>query len=792
MRRLGMFAVCLALGLWLGGPPTIVLAATGACCSAHVQNQGGLTAKLSGNWSNPATWGGAVPKAGARVCIPSGINVTLDVDPPALTGLVIDGTFRFAARDTRLTAGWIMVHGLWEVGTPAAPFQNRVFITLTGTKTNENLKCSGMDMGTKFITAMNGGRIVMHAPVETAWTRLAANAGAGATTLTVDTATGWKAGDAVVIANRTAVRGQTERRTLTAVNGKTLTLDKALSFPHNGVAATIAGRRLDMRSEVGRLSRRIVIQGDTASTNIKFGGHVMIMQGGSAQLDGVEFVRMGQFNKLGRYPFHWHLFGDATGQYIRNCAVHTSFQRGIVVHGTRKTLVEGNVVYDTPGHNFSVEDAAATDNLLLGNLALENRAIRLSEPTLAGQGDNQAANYWIRAAKNTVQGNVAAASMAHGFWYDNVADGPTVFRQNVAHSSYSQSIDTDFVRDSGLFVVNVGAVPLEFHDSLFYQNVVGVWPSENGLMTCRNFNFVDHWVGPAMVMDTQFGSVTFANSVNVGRSRNPGPGEAGMQNGYLPPAFLIQYSGQLKLDQPTFVNHGANALISANDIFVEWQAEYFINGAVLVNTPPAARVLHEQTISVLADASWGLEPGVYVSGLRPQLSEPNATPLILDEWPYLRNSTLRGYALLRTWVPDPQFFTLPWHQPAFGIFRSDGLVYSEPDADGFRVICGGVFEYAVQQTPPNNEFYVSLDNMGTTMPAGVSQTAVVSYPLDQAPKSVGRIAELHDDTIDGAPKLKAVTTREAFDAAPATTYFYDPAAKRLWLQADAQWLIIKR
>lgn len=236
-----------------------------------------------------------------------------------------------------------------------------------------------------------------------------------------------------------AVPGQTEQRVITSVKGTAVTLDRALAFAHSGTAPVYDGRRLEMRSEVGRLSRRIVIQGDTASTAAKFGGHVMIMKSGSAQIDGVEFVRMDQLNKLGRYPFHWHLLGDATGQYIRNCAVHQSFQRGIVVHGTQRTLVEGNVVYNTPGHNFSVEDPLAVGNIFTNNLAIENTVLKLTQPTLREQDDTQAANFWIRAARNTFIGNTAAASMANGFWYDQVNDGPTTFRANIAHSGYGKA-----------------------------------------------------------------------------------------------------------------------------------------------------------------------------------------------------------------------------------------------------------------------------------------------------------------------------------------------------------------
>ena len=37
-------------------------------------------------------------------------------------------------------------------------------------------------------------------------------------------------------------------------------------------------------------------------------------------VEGVEFNRMGQHMTLARYPIHWHLVGDAKGQYIKNAS----------------------------------------------------------------------------------------------------------------------------------------------------------------------------------------------------------------------------------------------------------------------------------------------------------------------------------------------------------------------------------------------------------------------------------------------------------------------------------------
>src|SRR5262245_5863168 len=74
-------------------------------------------------WSDPATWPDRhVPLAGDKVTIAAGKDVVLDVSPPALNGLTIDGKLSFSNNaDLELTTEWIMVHGELEIGTEAKP-----------------------------------------------------------------------------------------------------------------------------------------------------------------------------------------------------------------------------------------------------------------------------------------------------------------------------------------------------------------------------------------------------------------------------------------------------------------------------------------------------------------------------------------------------------------------------------------------------------------------------------------------------------------------------------------------
>src|SRR4051812_34281079 len=69
-------------------------------------------------WSDPATWPGRkVPAKGDAVTIGRDMNVVLDVSPPTLRSLTIDGKLSFAnSADLELSTEWIMLRGELQVG----------------------------------------------------------------------------------------------------------------------------------------------------------------------------------------------------------------------------------------------------------------------------------------------------------------------------------------------------------------------------------------------------------------------------------------------------------------------------------------------------------------------------------------------------------------------------------------------------------------------------------------------------------------------------------------------------
>src|SRR5690606_23106943 len=146
------------------------------------------------------------------------------------------------------------------------------------------------------------------------WTKLSETAAAGATSIQVLDAPGWRVGDEIILASTDFDPKQAERRTIAAISGNTITLDKPLDYMHFGKITF----DVDERGEVGLLTRNIKIQASADAEESYFGGHIMAMPSSKMYVSGVELSRMGQHLTLARYPIHWHLVGDAKGQYIKN------------------------------------------------------------------------------------------------------------------------------------------------------------------------------------------------------------------------------------------------------------------------------------------------------------------------------------------------------------------------------------------------------------------------------------------------------------------------------------------
>jgi G8 domain len=399
----------------------------------------------SGPWSDPQTWEPkAVPKAGDAVQIRPGHDVTYDVaSDQALRVVHVGGKLTFARdRSTRLAVGLLKIEpgdavtddgfecqdaepparddptdskAVLEIGTWNDPIPEAYTARI------ELVYWPGMDRETCPAIVNCGGRWETHgAPLSHTWVKLEATARPGdRTVMLVEPVRGWKAGDKIIVTASQQTSGgrsfrpntrnprarQTEERTIEAVQGASLTLDKPLEHEHMGVEET--------RSEVANLSRNVIIE-SADPDGVR--GHTMFHRGSAGGISYAEFRHLGKEGVLGRYAIHFHRVRDTMrGSAVIGASIWDSHNRWITIHGTDYLLVRDCVGYQSVGHGFFLEDATEQYNLLDHNLAVQAyRARRLPKQVLPFD-PNDGAGFWWANGRNTLVRNVACENDEYGF-----------------------------------------------------------------------------------------------------------------------------------------------------------------------------------------------------------------------------------------------------------------------------------------------------------------------------------------------------------------------------------------
>jgi len=283
-----------------------------------------------------------------------------------------------------------------------------------------------------------------------------------------DDVSNWQPGDKLVIASTDFDYNQAEEVKILSIhpeNGKQIQIEGEILYTHFGeIYETI-----DMRAEVGLLTRNILIHGEMgedcldANTNAckdlgfdNYGGHTQALKGfKSYNIEGAELTNMGQMTVLGRYPIHFHMChdtdADGTNPLIQSNSIHHCFSRCVTIHGSHGVHVKNNVAHDTYGHCFFLEDGGERRTVFEGNLGLTTRRGYLTP------GDSEPTTFWLTSPLVTMIGNHAAGtegSKGIGIWYlfPDKPVGPSAglgffkpkeakhtpiseFRDNVAHSN---------------------------------------------------------------------------------------------------------------------------------------------------------------------------------------------------------------------------------------------------------------------------------------------------------------------------------------------------------------------
>uniref|UniRef100_V9K885 hyaluronoglucosaminidase n=1 Tax=Callorhinchus milii TaxID=7868 RepID=V9K885_CALMI len=269
----------------------------------------------------------------------------------------------------------------------------------------------------------------------------------------LDEVEGWREDDKIVIASTDYSMYQAEEFTLLACpecSSRQVKVKEQPKFIHIGEIMN----GVDMRAEVGILTRNIVIEGEMEGSCYSnnqcqffkqdtFGGHLKVLRNfTSVHVSNVELTRMGQ-QVLGSYPVHFHRCGDVdevggyrSPTYLNSLAIHHCFSRCVAVHTTNGLLIKDTIGYDTMGHCFFLEDGIEERNILYHNLGLLTKPGTIL-PTDRDQffcteildkvygkyipvpaADCKAVStFWIANPNNHLINNAAAGSQDTGIWY---------------------------------------------------------------------------------------------------------------------------------------------------------------------------------------------------------------------------------------------------------------------------------------------------------------------------------------------------------------------------------------
>jgi len=251
------------------------------------------------------------------------------------------------------------------------------------------------------------------------WVRLDRSAAAGATELVLDRKVDtWKAGDWIVVTATDYIPNHSEMRQIesavTSGDHTVITLQTALSYPHNGERYDLAKHQIparlnidkekeedymtsvDTRAAVALLTRsiRIVSEGaafnqpfpspEDSSTGRYFGGHVIARQGFKVfQMKGVELKDLGQGGRMAHSPINFHLARKVPtsdnskpgtlSTFVTACSVNESMTRMYEIRGTQGVTLKGNVGYKSIGHGYFLAEGTETGNKLVANLGIYAR-----------------------------------------------------------------------------------------------------------------------------------------------------------------------------------------------------------------------------------------------------------------------------------------------------------------------------------------------------------------------------------------------------------------------------------
>ncbi|MGI9611742.1 MAG: hypothetical protein ACR2QO_02445 [Acidimicrobiales bacterium] len=369
-----------------------------------------------------------------------------EFDPRQNVDISVDGNIRVEGVLRLRPSSATVVHNIRFVGVDESRF------------VGGGMNMLDTDVG---LWVMGAGRLDIAGAGKTDWTRLAAGAAAGQTSIRLaEQPAGWRVGDEIAIAPTVAPgrnhNEQFDEQTITSISGNTVTLAGPLEFDHPEVNG-------QWTAEVMNLTRNVRIEGSptegpASASNGR--AHILIRSSSPQSIHNLQIRYMGprqgragnSAGVSGRYSLHFHHSMNGTqGTLVDGVVVRDSGNSAYVTHASHGITIRDSIAYDgwedafwwdPPAGDRRDDDTSNDthdviwDRNIVGLLRddPEFRGYRLAGFTLA-TGTNL-------SVTNSVAVGIAGNSTASGFQWPERSNPNNVwtFTNNTSHNNRADGI----------------------------------------------------------------------------------------------------------------------------------------------------------------------------------------------------------------------------------------------------------------------------------------------------------------------------------------------------------------
>jgi hypothetical protein len=387
-------------------------------------------------------------QVGERVVINSNMWIIMDISPPKLGGLTINGKLSFMSnasypRDLLLQTPSISVFGSLEILGNITEDGDDVFkgtatINLFGAKGSSLpiTMAQGRFLGAKVI-GVSGELRAKGKAVASSWTRLRSHTAAGSVSVDLTTFVDWNVGDEVVIAATgyfsstgtpfMADSKSTEIRTISAIEQisdganffSRISLNSKLNYTH------FCGSSHDEEfcGAVGVLTKTVRFTSSDSenpkSSSFGFGGHIQVFdipsssRYGSIEVENIEFKNFGKINSDKYAIAIAYENYNHPASSVKNCSFNQGYNIATRVNGALNFTFSNNVATGNYGGGIFIEIDCM--NFLVRNNFVAGAYMLPSNLLSSYPWTNPIAGVVVYSPDGEVYDNLVAGSQDQGF-----------------------------------------------------------------------------------------------------------------------------------------------------------------------------------------------------------------------------------------------------------------------------------------------------------------------------------------------------------------------------------------